>query len=63
MNILEHIHGAGLIFNDLKLDNLLFDHGVNIDTLIKSEDNFFETMNVNLIDFGFVTSYINDNTG
>ena len=60
LDILELVHKAGLVFNDLKLDNLLLDYGVDIDKLSTTKENIFEKYNVNLIDFGFSTSYIND---
>ena len=30
LNIFEQIHSAGYVYNDLKLDNLLFDFGVDL---------------------------------
>ena len=62
LNILEKIHGVGYIFNDLKLDNLLLDFGVNTTYLPTINANFFDKLNINIIDFGFATSYIDDKT-
>lgn len=42
VNILEQIHSAGFVFNDLKLDNLLFDFGVNGKPLKTSDENIFD---------------------
>ena len=58
MNILEQVHGAGYVFNDLKLDNLMLDFDADVDYMVNSEDDIFDTHNVNLIDFGFATSYL-----
>ena len=30
LNILEKVHSAGFVFNDLKLDNLLLDFGTDV---------------------------------
>lgn len=62
LNILENIHGAGYVFNDLKLENLLFDFGVDTTNLPASNANFFEGLNINIINFGFASSYIDDDT-
>ena len=58
LNILEQMHQAGYIFNDLKLDNLLFDAGVKTEDLKTSEGDIFDQQNVNIIDFGFVSPYL-----
>lgn len=42
VNILEQIHSAGFVFNDLKLDNLLFDYGVDDKPLKTSDENIFD---------------------
>lgn len=33
LNILEQAHSAGCVYNDLKLDNLLFDYGADVKDL------------------------------
>ena len=51
IEIFEYVHQAGFIFNDLKLDNILvgdFDQETEIASKIR------------LIDFGLVTSYLDD---
>ena len=58
INILEKIHRAGFVYNDLKLDNLLLDADVDIQSLLMTDKDFFETVNVNIIDYGFVTRYV-----
>lgn len=42
LDIIEHIHSAGIIYNDLKLDNLLFDFNANVAYLKSTNDNIFE---------------------
>ena len=63
LNILEQIHRAGHVFNDLKLDNLLLDFNSDVSILQTTAENIFENHNVTLIDFGFATTYLNEQTG
>ena len=61
LNILEKVHLAGFIFNDLKLDNLLLDFGSDAKQLKKDVDtDIFSTNNINIIDFGFATPYLKE---
>ena len=60
LNILEQIHNAGYIYNDLKLDNLMVMHQFTTDFL--NSGNIFLDNEVAVIDFGFATSYIDDKT-
>ena len=49
LHILETIHNAGFVYNDLKLDNLV----------VGDFKNSPESMNeIRLVDFGFVTRYL-----
>ena len=63
MNILEQIHSAGFVYNDMKLDNLLMDFNFDAKQIIENEENIFENNNVNLIDMGFATTYLDQKTG
>jgi len=49
-----------MVFNDLKLDNILLDYGTDIKELRTTKENIFEKHNVTLIDFGFATNYIDE---
>lgn len=62
INIIEQVHNAGLIYNDLKLANVLV--GYN-DKLPKdcSKGNALKDVSVNLIDFGMVSKYMDRKTG
>lgn len=62
LTILEQMHQAGYIFNDLKLDNLLFDSGVDTNDLKAAKGNIFDKQNINIIDFGFVSPYLDKDT-
>ena len=58
LNILEQVHATGFVFNDLKLDNLLLNFDADVKSISKSKGNFFDSHNINMIDFGFATSYV-----
>ena len=59
MAILKNIHEAGFVYNDLKLDNLLFDFDLmNVEDLNTTNIDIFEKMNINIIDYGFATPYL-----
>ena len=61
VNILEKVHQAGLIFNDLKLDNLLLDFDADVKQLKKDANtDIFASNNINIIDFGFATPYLKE---
>lgn len=60
--MLQRVHEAGYVFNDLKLDNLLLDYGINYDQLRNSQSDIFKENSVNMIDFGFATRYIDKKT-
>jgi serine/threonine protein kinase len=61
LNILEQIHSAGYVYNDLKLDNILLGHGQKLPADC-SYGNCFEDIDLTLVDFGFATRYINKRT-
>ena len=61
LNILEQIHNAGYIYNDLKLDNLMVMHQFTTDFL--NSGNIFLDNEVAVIDFGFATRYLRRKSG
>ena len=63
INILERVHATGYVYNDLKLDNLLLDFGKNYKHLLSDTEDIFYSYNVNMIDMGFATRYIDKNSG
>ena len=61
INLLEQIHQAGYIYNDLKPDNILVGHGQKLKAKPAAKDqshNIFKGYSVNLVDFGFSSEYI-----
>lgn len=60
LKILEQVHSAGFIYNDLKFDNLLLDFETNIEQFEKADINIFDSNNINIIDFGYATSYLEE---
>ena len=63
VNALEKLHQAGFVHNDIKLDNLLLEHDVNKIKLSLTSENFFLTNDVKLIDLGYATTYLEEETG
>ena len=59
LNIMEQIHNSGYVYNDLKLDNLLIGYNDQLPSKY-IEGNCFEYVSINIVDFGFVTKYIDD---
>ena len=63
LNIFEAIHDSGLVYNDLKLDNILLDMCENLpDNKKNSFENCFENLHLNLIDFGLISRWQNPQT-
>ena len=60
INVLEVIHTSGYVYNNLTLDSIMFDHGVNLNNLKSPAD--FESKQLNLIDFTYATPYIDIKT-
>ena len=55
---------SGLIHNDLKLDNILLDFKDKLPHFDPmTNDNLFEDVNINLIDFGFATMWLDRESG
>ena len=50
----------GLVFNDLKLDNLMVDYDDRLpdSDSINDHTDVFDKCTINLVDFGFVTSFL-----
>lgn len=57
LDLLEQIHIAGYVYNDLKLDNLLVDFKEHLPSKAGNE-NCFANASINLVDFGFTTKYL-----
>lgn len=58
LNMLEVIHKAGLVYNDLKFENILLGHTDEVPDINGNQmKSCFETMTLNLIDFGLATEW------
>jgi serine/threonine protein kinase len=62
LDILEMIHNAGYIYNDLKLDNILLGYEQKLPADC-TQGNCVSKISINLVDFGFSTRYIDEKTG
>ena len=67
VDMLEAVHEAGYVFNDLKLDNLVLPAGTNLSQMLRAKqsepqteeaDNELEHLDLTLVDFGFATKYL-----
>ena len=65
LNLLERIHTAGYIFNDLKPDNILLGFNSRVKRPQNTSDghNIFEGCSIHIVDFGFSSEYVNKETG
>ena len=57
VTMLEQIHSAGYVYNDLKLDNILMDFTENLSEK-NLEGNVFAQVPLHLVDFGFATKFV-----
>lgn len=66
LNILEVVHHSGLVYNDLKLDNVLIGYNYELPTKDSKEwktENCFKDIQLHLVDFRFATSWKNETNG
>lgn len=61
LDLLEQIHQAGYIYNDLKLDNLMVDYKQHLPSKSSTNKNAFANATINIVDFGFATKYVERN--
>jgi len=64
ITLLECVHKIGLVFNDLKLDNLMVENDDQLPDFnnINDHTDVFEKCTINLVDFGFATSMVDKET-
>ena len=63
LDIIEQIHAAGYVFNDLKPDNVLLASNESLDAAKDHGQQLLNDFKIALIDFGYATKYIDANTG
>ena len=71
LTLLECVHETGFVCNDLKLDNLMIGYEDELpickplatDRKIYESTDIFENCTINLVDYGFATSYLDETTG
>ena len=64
LDVLQLIHDSGYVYNDLKFENIVI--GINDQILDQSKcpmDNIFRNVDLNLIDFGLATNWLDLKTG
>lgn len=61
LDILEVIHKSGIVYNDLKLDNILLGQGQFLPR--QAVENCFKHLTLNLVDFGLASEWIDSGTG
>ena len=62
INIIEQVHEAGLIYNDLKLANVLVGYGEKLPKDC-TKGNCLKDLPINLVDFGMISKYADRKTG
>lgn len=62
IDVLELIHSAGYIYNDLKLENLLLGFDSDVDHFHMTKEDIFKHHQVKIIDFGNATKYVDSST-
>ena len=64
ITLLECVHKIGLVFYDLKLDNLMVetDDQLPDSHMVNDHTDVFEKCTINLVDFGFATSVVDKQT-
>lgn len=64
LELIELIHDSGLVYNDLKPDNVLINFDEKIpEPLSKIGHNIFKNVKLNLIDFGLASEWRDSITG
>ena len=62
INIIEQIHAAGFIYNDIKLDKVLLAYNDNFPEDCR-QGNCFKDVTINLVDYDLASRYIDKKTG
>lgn len=57
ITMLEQIHSAGYVYNDLKLDNIMVDFNQDLSNK-DLNGNVFASVPLHLVDFGFATKFV-----
>ena len=54
LNTLEVVHNSGLVYNDLKLENIVLGYDQTV-TSENSNESILKDVNLHLVDFGLAT--------
>ena len=60
INILERFHVVGYVYNDLNLENLYLDYGIENTKLDCSKDDIFDDHSIKVVDLSFASRYITE---
>ena len=64
LDVLEVIHNAGYVHNDLSLERIVLGHDQKLKPNIAFDtDDCFENVDLHLVDFTFMTPYVDERTG
>jgi serine/threonine protein kinase len=61
LSALEHIHGTGHVFNDLKLDNIMVGYKSKLPKKEIPGRSAFKGCSIHLVDYGYTSSYMKRN--
>ena len=60
LGVLEVIHGAGFVHNDISIDKLAVGTGqrIRLQNEVQTNDNLFDQVSINICDFSYISPYL-----